>query len=89
MILQTSRLEPWKGQRLLVEALGRIKHFPWRLGSPEDRLVSRKPISDASSKRSLASSDSGTDHFPRRENDISDLLAAADVFCQPNIERKP
>ena len=89
MILQTSRLEPWKGQRLLVEALGRIKHLPWSLGSPEDRLVlgGRFPARARKVARELGIGERIT--FLGERTDISDLLAAADVFCQPNIEREP
>jgi len=90
VIVQTSRLEPWKGQRLLLEALTHIGEQPWRLwlAGGHARAV------EAKFRRELEtfSRRHGLDErvtFLGERSDVSDLLFAADIFCQPNIEREP
>jgi len=90
VIVQTSRLEPWKGQRLLLEALARIGELPWRLwlagGHARAAEAQFRGELEGFARRN------GLDArvtFLGERTDIGDLLAAADIFCQPNIEREP
>jgi len=90
VILQTSRLEAWKGQALLLEALGSLTDQRWRLwlagGSarPAERRYRRELETLA---ERLRISDRVT--FLGERDDIGDLLGAADLFCQPNVDREP
>jgi glycosyltransferase involved in cell wall biosynthesis len=90
VIVQTSRLEPWKGQRLLLEALTRLPEIPWRLwlaGGHARPAEARFRDELEAFTRSHGLDERVT--FLGERNDISDVLAAADIFCQPNIEREP
>ena len=90
VVVQTSRLEPWKGQQLLIEALGRLRDIPWRLWLAGGQ--SRTAETSFRRKLEQLSSSAGIEArvtFLGERDDISDILGAADVFCQPNIEREP
>jgi glycosyltransferase involved in cell wall biosynthesis len=90
VIVQTSRLEPWKGQRLLLEALARIAELPWRLWLAGGHA--RNSEAQFRGELEAFAKSHGLDArvtFLGERNDISDVLCAADIFCQPNIEREP
>jgi glycosyltransferase involved in cell wall biosynthesis len=91
VILQASRLERWKGQAILIEALGRLKGMPgwcsWIAGGAQKggeaafldelkRLAERMGVAD----RVL---------FLGQRSDVPKLMAAADVYCQPNTGPEP
>lgn len=91
VILQVSRLEEWKGHALLVEALARLPHAEdwvcWMAGGaqrPEeqDYLARLKARVDT-----LGLSDRV--RFLGQRSDVPRLLAAADIFCQPNLGPEP
>jgi glycosyltransferase involved in cell wall biosynthesis len=86
VILQVSRMQSLKGQRLHLRALGRLRHREdwrcWMVGSaqrPEEagyfaslqRLAAELGLADRV-------------RFLGERRDVADLFAAADVFCQPN-----
>jgi glycosyltransferase involved in cell wall biosynthesis len=91
VIFQASRLEAWKGHPVLLEALGRIgasrDWVCWVAGGAQRR-------SEASYLRSLGERAQalGIAHrvrFLGQRSDVADLMAAADIFCQPNQSPEP
>jgi glycosyltransferase involved in cell wall biosynthesis len=91
VIVQVSRMEAWKGQQIHLEALGRLRAVPnwtcWFVGGAQKS-------SDVKYLTSLkhAASDLGVAdrvRFTGHRSDVADVLAAADIFCQPNMEPEP
>lgn len=91
VVLQASRMEPWKGHAVLLEALGRLAGRGgwtcWIAGGgdrPHERRHARR-------MRALAARLGIAERVrflgPRR--DVAALMAAADVFCQPNLGAEP
>ena len=90
LVLQASRLDPYKGHRLHLEALAEVgRDFAWRalfVGSAQpagERYV-----------RSLERLQERLDlttrvQFLGHRSDVDELMAAADVFCHPNIRPEP
>lgn len=91
VILQVSRMEPWKGHLLHLNALSRLKTQArwvcWIVGGPQKRdeneyfgqlqqTASRLGISDRV-------------RFMGQRADVPKFLAAADIFCQPNQGAEP
>jgi glycosyltransferase involved in cell wall biosynthesis len=91
VIVQACRLEAWKGHSLLIEALGRLRDEPgwvaWIAGGVQrqheqvymDRLqaeAQRAGIADRV-------------RFLGQRADVPQLLAAADIHCQPNTGPEP
>ena len=91
VIIQVSRLQPWKGQALHIEALAKIKHIPgwqcWIVGGAQDKGEAQH----LSQLRGLANQGGIGErvHFLGQRRDVHQLLAAADIFCQPNIRPEP
>jgi glycosyltransferase involved in cell wall biosynthesis len=91
VILQASRLERWKGQSVLVEALGRLRGRPgwaaWIAGGAQ------RPYEAAylEELRAAAHAAGVADRvrFLGHRSDVPALLAAADLFCQPNTGPEP
>jgi glycosyltransferase involved in cell wall biosynthesis len=91
VILLAARLEPWKGHALLVEALGRLPaDVGWRcwiaggVQRAEEGAHGR-----ALRERVAALSLTPRVQFLGLRSDVPDLLAAADVYCQPNTGPEP
>jgi glycosyltransferase involved in cell wall biosynthesis len=91
VIIQVSRLEAWKGQELLLDALARLPRGEdwscWMVGGaqrPEERVFL---------ERLRARADTlglpGRVRFLGQRSDVPRLLAAADLFCQPNLGPEP
>lgn len=91
VIVQVSRMEPWKGHALLLEALRsmttKTEWACWIVGGPQrdeesgyfERLrreVGRLELEDRV-------------RFLGQRSDVFDLLSAADLFCQPNTGPEP
>jgi glycosyltransferase involved in cell wall biosynthesis len=87
VIALVSRAEPWKGHRILVEALARLRDdrrwVCWLVSAPQrdeertywtdvERLVRDRGIEER--VRLVGASD-----------DVPGLMAAADIYCQPNL----
>jgi len=91
VIVQVSRMEPWKGQTVLIEALSKLHDMPgwtcWIVGGPQRPVEARYFASLRAEAARLGISDRVT--FMGQRSDVPDLLAAADVFCQPNLEPEP
>lgn len=91
VVLQASRMEPWKGQRLLLEGLARLHDVPgwtcWLAGGAQ------RPGEEAHLAEMYAlAQQRGIAHrvrFLGQRNDVPALMAAADVFCQPNLGPEP
>jgi glycosyltransferase involved in cell wall biosynthesis len=91
VIIQASRMQEWKGQRLLLEALGRLRQVPgwtaWLAGGaqrPEEEAYLEGLRAQAASL--------GLEErvrFLGQRSDVPRLLAAADVYCQPNVSPEP
>jgi glycosyltransferase involved in cell wall biosynthesis len=91
VIVQTSRLEEWKGQSLHLEALGRLSDVPnwvaWLVGGPQ------RPKEEAYLKRLKESAKrlgiADRVRFLGQRGDVPHLLRAADIHCQPNLGPEP
>ena len=91
VIVQACRLEPYKGHALLLEALGQLRNQPdwvaWIVGGsqrPHERVYLAELEAQAIRE--------GIAHrvrFVGQRTDVSRLLAAADIHCQPNIGPEP
>jgi glycosyltransferase involved in cell wall biosynthesis len=86
VIIQVSRLEPLKGHRLLLEALAGLREVPgwecWIVGGaqrPAERTYRAELLHEAD-RLAL----DGRVRFLGERADVPRLLAAADVYCQPN-----
>ena len=91
VIIQVSRMEPWKGHRLHLEALGSLRDVPnwvcWQVGGAQ-RPEEERYLADL---HALADSLGITNRirFLGQRSDVPDLLGAADIFCQPNVGPEP
>jgi glycosyltransferase involved in cell wall biosynthesis len=86
VILQASRIERWKGQDIVLHALGALKDLPhwrfWLAGGPQ--RGSEVPYYDE--LRALAGA-LGIAHrvaFLGERADVPALMQAADIYCQAN-----
>jgi glycosyltransferase involved in cell wall biosynthesis len=91
VVVQVSRLEAWKGQTQCLHALGVLRELSgwtcWQVGGaerPEERRYLRFLKDEATKLRIY-----DRVRFLGERSDISRLLSAADVFCQPNTEPEP
>ncbi len=91
VIIQVSRLETWKGQELLLDALARLPREAdwtcWVVGGaqrPEEQALLAR-LRTRSDTHGLAQ----RVRFLGQRSDVPRLLAAADIFCQPNLGPEP
>ena len=91
IVLQVSRLERWKGQTLLLDAAERLTEVPgwriWFVGGAQ--RASERAYEAELRSRSLTERLAGKVSFLGQRSDVADILATADVFCQPNVEPEP
>jgi glycosyltransferase involved in cell wall biosynthesis len=88
VIVQVSRMEACKGQRVLIEALGQLRDDPswvcWQVGGAQ------RPSEARYLETLKADADrvgvSNRIRFLGQRSDVQALLASADIFCQPNID---
>jgi glycosyltransferase involved in cell wall biosynthesis len=91
VIVQVSRLEEWKGHRTLLNGLGLLRDVPgwtcWIVGG----VQRAKETPYLESLKNLAADLQIGDRirFVGQRSDVPRLLAAADVFCQPNSGPEP
>lgn len=91
VIIQACRLEPWKGHRLLLSALAHLKTVPnwemWIAGGaqrPHEQVYLAELRSQV---ETLGLCDRVK--FLGQRSDVPQLLAAADIHCQPNLGGEP
>jgi glycosyltransferase involved in cell wall biosynthesis len=91
VIIQTSRLEPWKGHAVLIDALGRLAARPgwtcWITGGAQRPHEAEYLASLRSQAARLGIAD--RIRWLGERNDVPALLRAADVHCQPNTAPEP
>jgi glycosyltransferase involved in cell wall biosynthesis len=91
VILQASRLEQWKGQSVHLAALGLLRDTPgwecWIAGGVQKAGEAKflHQLRSAAQQAGIAD----RVRFLGQRADVSRLMAAADVFCQPNIDPEP
>jgi glycosyltransferase involved in cell wall biosynthesis len=88
VVVQVSRLEAFKGQHVLLDALARLTDLPrwtcWIVGGAQ-----RAPEFDYLHRLQALARDRGIAdrvRFTGERADVPSLLSAADVYCQPNTE---
>jgi glycosyltransferase involved in cell wall biosynthesis len=91
VLLQVGRWEPHKGHALLMEALGQLAGEPgwvcWQVGGvqrPHEEAYLRG-VREAARRHGVAE----RVRFLGYQPDLPRLLAAADVYCQPNVRPEP
>ncbi len=91
VIIQSSRLERWKGQSFLIAALGKLKDLPnwkcWIAGGVQRSQENEYFQELKNQAQELGIGDRVL--FLGQRSDIPNLLAAADIHCQPNIGPEP
>ena len=91
VIIQACRSERWKGHALLVEALSDLRDVPgwiwWHVGGAQRPAEAAFLASVEQSARRLGIVDRV--RWAGERDDVPQLLAAADVYCQPNLEPEP
>lgn len=91
VIVQASRMEPWKGHRLHLQALGLMRDDPrwtcWLAGGAQrpHELRYRNELRALAEELGIA----GRIRWLGDRADIPRILAAADVLCQPNHVPEP
>lgn len=88
VILMACRMERLKGHRVLLEALSNLTDLPewrcWIAGGMQRR--SDKTYFDELTRQVQITGLTSRVRFLGQRNDVPDLMAAADIYCQPNIE---
>jgi glycosyltransferase involved in cell wall biosynthesis len=91
VIVQASRFDPYKGHKLHLEALATLRDVPgwisWQVGgaqrpSEERYLAELRSFADAAGIGDRI-------RFVGQRSDVQQILAAADIHCQPNIAPEP
>ncbi len=91
VIIQVSRMEAWKGHALHLEALAHLREMPdwicWMVGGAQRPAE----VSYHEELQSLANQWRIKERvrFVGERADVSRLLHAADIFCQPNARPEP
>ena len=87
VIIQVSRMESLKGHRVCIEALAQLKHLSgwtcWQVGGAQQPSELRyvESLKEVAEQHGVAA----RVRFAGHRTDVSRLLRAADIFCQPNI----
>ena len=91
VIIQASRLERWKGQTLLLSALGQLREVTswtcWIAGGAQRPHEAEYMQELQTQARGLGIADRV--QFIGQRADVPRLLAAADIHCQPNTGPEP
>ena len=91
VVLQACRLERWKGQAVHVEALGRLRDVPgweaWFAGGAQKEGEAEFLAELRAAAERLGVEDRVK--FLGQRSDVPRLMAAADVYCQPNTGPEP
>jgi glycosyltransferase involved in cell wall biosynthesis len=82
-----ARLEAGKGHRAFIEALGHLPRGGWEgwiVGGVQE--ATGQAYLDGLRHQAAASGIAGSVRFLGQRRDVPELLAAADVYCQPNLD---
>lgn len=88
VILMAARIEPLKGHAVLLEALGRLRGQPgwecWIAGAAQRREEEQglAELRADAQRRGIAD----RVRFLGQRADVPALMAAADLYCQPNVQ---
>jgi glycosyltransferase involved in cell wall biosynthesis len=86
VIVQACRLEAGKGHRVCLDALTQIKQIPgwicWQVGGPQSAQEAEYFDGLREEARQLGIGDRV--YFWGQRSDVARLLAASDIYCQPN-----
>jgi len=91
VIVQVSRLERWKGQLVHLAALAQLREIPdwiaWFVGGTQnpDEVAYSAELKAAASALGIAD----RVRFLGERPEVAKILAASDIFCQPNVEPEP
>jgi glycosyltransferase involved in cell wall biosynthesis len=91
VILQVGRLEPWKGHRATLQALSQLKTTrPWACwiaGGPQNAEQQQylAGLREMANQLGIAN----RVRFLGQSSEVPRLMAAADIFCQPNQGPEP
>jgi glycosyltransferase involved in cell wall biosynthesis len=91
VIVQASRLESWKGQAALLRALAVLRDDPkwtcWLVGGAQRAGEQRylETLEALAKKLEIGA----RVRFAGQRGDVAELLAAADIHCQPNLAPEP
>jgi glycosyltransferase involved in cell wall biosynthesis len=91
VILHAGRMQAWKGQRLLIDALAELRANPrwlcWMAGGAQrpSELAYERDLCAAVERLGIA----GRVKFLGQRDDVPALMRAADVHCQPNAGPEP
>lgn len=87
VIIQVSRMESIKGQMVCLEALAPLRDQPgwtcWQVGGAQRAFEQRYLDSLRATAEHLGIS--SRIRFAGERADVPDVLAASDIFCQPNL----
>jgi glycosyltransferase involved in cell wall biosynthesis len=87
VLIQVSRMEAMKGQMVFLEALARLGDGPswtcWQIGGAQRPFEQRYLDSLRAAAERLGVS--ARVRFVGERADVSDLLSASDIYCQPNL----
>ncbi len=90
-IVQSSRMEPWKGHRLLLKALSLLAGVPdwicWVAGAPQ--RPSEEHYLQTLKEDAVRYRIADRVRFAGWVHDVTKLLAAAQIHCQPNAAPEP
>ncbi|WP_223642296.1 glycosyltransferase family 4 protein [Corallococcus sp. EGB] len=91
VIVHASRMQEWKGQRLLLEALGRLRQVPrWTAWFAGGAQRSEEAAYEEGLKAQASALGLGDRvRFLGQRSDVARLLRAAEVHCQPNTGPEP
>ena len=91
VIVQVSQMAPWKGHVLHLNALAQLKKIPkwaaWIVGGPQ--LPYQREYFNELQQQTAHLGISDRVRFVGKRTDVGRLLAAADIFCQPNLGSEP
>jgi glycosyltransferase involved in cell wall biosynthesis len=90
VIIQVSRFEAWKGHLLHLDGLARLKSrnwVCWMVGGPQNPADQRQYDEVLRTRDRLGLADRV--RFLGQRSDVPQLLAGADIFCQPNQGPEP
>ncbi|HUN56529.1 MAG TPA: glycosyltransferase [Candidatus Binataceae bacterium] len=91
VIIQTSRMEAWKGHELHLRALARLRDLPgwtvWFVGGAQRPVEQRYQMKLRRIAADLEIAERV--HFPGHRSDVPRLLKAADIYGQPNQGPEP